>query len=64
MRPIFIPDLAKARSALCAPGPGVFVLVPPVARNLTCKALTPSSLQLNTIEIKIFEVQNLLNFNN
>lgn len=34
MRPIFMLERAKARSADCAPGPGVFVLFPPVARNL------------------------------
>lgn len=49
MRPIFIPDRAKARSALWAPGPGVLVLVPPVARNLTWRALTPNSLQLKKV---------------
>jgi hypothetical protein len=32
--PIRIPARASARSALCAPGPGVFVPVPPVARSL------------------------------
>ncbi|KAH9416099.1 hypothetical protein DERP_000596 [Dermatophagoides pteronyssinus] len=30
------------RKALCAPGPGVLVLVPPVARSFTCKALIPN----------------------
>merc|ERR1740117_861498 len=45
MRPIFMPARANARNALCAPGPGVLVLVPPVALNLTCKAVMPNSLQ-------------------
>lgn len=34
IRPIFIFERAKALRALCAPGPGVFVLLPPVALNL------------------------------
>ena len=34
MRPIFIPDRASALNADCAPGPGVFVRLPPVARSL------------------------------
>lgn len=34
MRPIFMLERAKARNADCAPGPGVFVRLPPVARNL------------------------------
>lgn len=34
MRPIFIFDRARALSADCAPGPGVFVLLPPVALSL------------------------------
>lgn len=43
MRPIFMPARARARSALWAPGPGVLVLLPPVARSLMCRALMPSS---------------------
>lgn len=43
MRPIFIPERARARRADCAPGPGVFVLFPPVARSLICRAVIPSS---------------------
>ena len=43
MRPIFMPARARARSALCAPGPGVLVLLPPVARSLMWRALMPSS---------------------
>lgn len=39
IRPIFIPDRARARRADCAPGPGVLVFVPPVARNLIWSAL-------------------------
>jgi len=34
IRPIFMFERAKALKADCAPGPGVFVLFPPVARNL------------------------------
>lgn len=34
IRPIFIPARAKARRADWAPGPGVLVLLPPVARSL------------------------------
>ena len=34
MRPILIPERARARSADWAPGPGVLVLFPPVARSL------------------------------
>lgn len=44
MRPIFKPDRDRARSADCAPGPGVLVLFPPVARSLMCSAVMPSSL--------------------
>lgn len=43
MRPIFMPARARARRALCAPGPGVLVLLPPVARSLMCRAVMPSS---------------------
>ena len=43
MRPIFRPERESARSADWAPGPGVFVLLPPVARSLMCSAVTPSS---------------------
>jgi len=35
IRPILSPERASARNADWAPGPGVFVLFPPVARNLT-----------------------------
>ncbi|KRY01286.1 hypothetical protein T4E_7203 [Trichinella pseudospiralis] len=45
IRPIFIPERAKARRADCAPGPGVFVFVPPVALNFICSAVIPSALQ-------------------
>lgn len=34
MRPIFIDERASARRADWAPGPGVLVLLPPVARSL------------------------------
>lgn len=47
MRPIFIDERAKARNADWAPGPGVFVLLPPVARNLMCKAVMPSVLHFS-----------------
>ena len=43
MRPILMPERASARSADWAPGPGVLVRLPPVARSLMCSALTPSS---------------------
>lgn len=43
MRPIFMPERASARSADWAPGPGVLVLLPPVARNFTCSAVMPIS---------------------
>jgi len=44
--PILIPDRARALSADWAPGPGVLVPVPPVALNLTCNAVIPTSLHL------------------
>lgn len=44
MRPIFKPERARARRADWAPGPGVLVLLPPVARNLTWTAVIPRSL--------------------
>ena len=34
MRPIRMPERARALKADCAPGPGVLVLLPPVARSL------------------------------
>lgn len=43
MRPIFMPERASALRADWAPGPGVLVLLPPVARSLMCKAVMPSS---------------------
>merc|ERR1711874_831047 len=42
--PIFMPARAKARSADWAPGPGVLVLFPPVARSLMCRAVIPRTL--------------------
>jgi hypothetical protein len=45
MRPIRIPARARARRADWAPGPGVLVPLPPVARILTWRAEIPSSLQ-------------------
>lgn len=47
MRPIFIDERANARNADCAPGPGVFVRLPPVARNLMCNAVIPSDLHFS-----------------
>jgi hypothetical protein len=47
IRPIFIDERANARSADCAPGPGVLVLFPPVARNLMCNAVIPSVLHFS-----------------
>lgn len=41
IRPIFIPDLANALSADCAPGPGVFVL-----KHLNYRLVTASNKQL------------------
>ena len=46
IRPIFIPERARALRADWAPGPGVLVLFPPVARSLMCRAVMPSSLHL------------------
>jgi len=43
IRPILMPARASARRADCAPGPGVFVLLPPVARRRMCRAVMPSS---------------------
>ena len=48
MRPIFIPERARALRADWAPGPGVLVLLPPVARSLMCSAVIPSSWRQNT----------------
>lgn len=47
IRPIFIPARAKARRADWAPGPGVLVLLPPVARSLMCRAVMPNSLHFS-----------------
>ena len=48
MRPMRMPARARARRAAWAPGPGVLVRLPPVARSLMCKALIPTSLQRTT----------------
>ncbi len=45
MRPMRMPERARARRALWAPGPGVLVPVPPDARNLTWRAVIPTSRQ-------------------
>ena len=56
MRPILMPDRAKALSADCAPGPGVLVLFPPVARSLMWTALMPSSCNIGKPTIyKLFK---------
>lgn len=47
MRPIFIDERARARSADWAPGPGVLVLLPPVARSLMCRAVMPKDLHFS-----------------
>ena len=47
IRPIFIPERARARSADWAPGPGVFVFVPPVALSLMCNAVMPTVLHFS-----------------
>jgi hypothetical protein len=52
MRPIFMFERAKALNADCAPGPGVFVLLPPVARNLMCNAVMPSVLHFSATSCK------------
>jgi hypothetical protein len=44
MRSIRKPNLAKARIAACAPGPGVLGPLPPGARTLMCIAVIPLSL--------------------
>ncbi|KAF4532654.1 hypothetical protein B566_EDAN009836 [Ephemera danica] len=53
MRPIIIPDLARALRADCAPGPGVLVLFPPVARSLMCSAVIPSVLHFSATSCSI-----------
>lgn len=47
MRPIFIAERASARRADWAPGPGVFVLFPPVARSLMWRAVIPRDLHFS-----------------
>lgn len=47
-----MPERAKARSADCAPGPGVFVLLPPVALSLMCSAVMPSDLHFSATSCK------------
>lgn len=47
IRPIFMAERANARRADCAPGPGVFVLFPPVARSLMCRAVIPRDLHFS-----------------
>lgn len=47
IRPIFILERARARRADCAPGPGVFVLLPPVALNFMCNAVIPRDLHFS-----------------
>lgn len=50
--PIFIPERANARNALWAPGPGVFVLLPPVALNFMWRAVIPRSLHFSATSCK------------
>lgn len=45
--PIFMPERAKALRADWAPGPGVLVRFPPVARSLMCRAVIPKSLHFS-----------------
>src|SRR3989338_4554372 len=46
--PIFSPILDNARTAACAPGPGLFgPLCPPGALIFTCNAFTPFSLAIS-----------------
>lgn len=40
-------ERASARRADWAPGPGVFVLFPPVARSLMCRAVIPRDLHFS-----------------
>lgn len=47
IRPIFMAERASARRADWAPGPGVFVLLPPVARSLMCRAPIPRDLHFS-----------------
>jgi len=53
MRPIFIFERAKARRADCAPGPGVLVLLPPVALSLMCNAVIPRDLHFSATSYKV-----------
>lgn len=50
--PIFMPERANARSALWAPGPGVLVLLPPVALSLMWRAVIPRSLHFSATSCK------------
>lgn len=47
IRPIFMLERARARRADWAPGPGVFVLLPPVARSFMCSAVIPRDLHFS-----------------
>lgn len=63
MRPIFMFERAKALNADCAPGPGVLVLLPPVARNLMCNAVIPSVLHFSATSYKyLLTIQLNINF--
>lgn len=48
IRPMRIPARARARRADWAPGPGVLVPLPPVARILTWRAVIPSSAHVSS----------------
>lgn len=59
-------ERAKARRADCAPGPGVFVLLPPVALSLICSAVMPSDLHFSATSCKVenqltFDILNIYN---
>jgi len=67
--PIFIPKRAKALKAACAPGPGYFDSMPPLALNLMCKQLIFSSRHLATtsaaaiiakLNIHFFKIQSYI----
>ena len=47
IRPMRMPARARARRADWAPGPGVLVPLPPVARILTWRAVIPSSAHVS-----------------
>jgi len=60
MRPIFIPARAKALNADWAPGPGVFVLLPPVALNLMWRAVIPSCYKKQKSAMRVLFFDKIL----